>query len=134
MDHGEVRKPRSAKAGSKELKLNGKFSAVVNTKARIAKRRQQSPRYAAPYDEARQEHVIGLELARLRKLTGLRQEDVADRMHTSAQAVGRLEKANYKGHSLSSLSRYAAAIGGTFAVKATKKGFRLEFTAPETKG
>ena len=119
-----------SKAKVPELKLNGKHGSKVDMKAYAAEREKREPGFAKGFEDAQQEHALGLELARLRKRTGMLQEQMAELMNTTKQTVSRLEQPTYKGHALRSLTKYVEALGGTFEVKPTKNGFRLEFTAP----
>jgi transcriptional regulator with XRE-family HTH domain len=61
-----------------------------------------------------EEERANLEIARiirdLRKSAGLSQRALAERVGTTASAICRLEDSNYEGHSLSTLSRIAAAL------------------------
>ena len=50
-----------------------------------------------------------LRMARL--ASGLTQEEVAQRMGTKQTAISRMEAPDYTGHTISSLTRYAQAIG-----------------------
>lgn len=53
---------------------------------------------------------VALQLAALRKETGLSQKDLARKLKTSQQQVSRLESPAYEGHSLSMLRRVAHAL------------------------
>ena len=47
----------------------------------------------------------------LRTQAGLTQQQLAERVGTTASAISRLERADYEGHSLSMLRRIGAALG-----------------------
>jgi len=74
------------------------------------KRWDKEPRFKRAYDALEEEFVLAAALIDARGYAGLSQEDVAARMHTSQQAVSRLEggRAN---PSLNMLRRFAQATG-----------------------
>lgn len=60
--------------------------------------------------EAESEMDIAEQIYNLRTEAGLSQQELADKIGTSASVVCRLEDADYEGHSLSMLRRIAAAL------------------------
>jgi len=60
--------------------------------------------------EAESEMDIAEQIYNLRTEAGLSQQELADRISTSASVICRLEDADYEGHSLSMLRRIAAAL------------------------
>jgi ribosome-binding protein aMBF1 (putative translation factor) len=74
------------------------------------KRWEKEPGFKRAYDALEDEFVLAAALIDARGHAGLSQEDVAARMHTSQQAVSRLEggRAN---PSLKMLRRFAEATG-----------------------
>ncbi len=54
---------------------------------------------------------IGIEIKRLRTEAALTMRALADKIGTQPSVIARLERADYKGHSLSMLRRIAAALG-----------------------
>ena len=73
-----------------------------------AKRRRG---FEAAYQALAIEYAVASEMLRARSRAGLTQEAVATRMGTSKSAVSRLESAGKHAPSLTSLKRYAAAVG-----------------------
>lgn len=71
-----------------------------------------SPEYA----EARLAVEIALQFAALRKRRGLSQQQVAERLGKSQQAVSRIENPSHGGHNLSSLKAALEAIDATLDV------------------
>jgi ribosome-binding protein aMBF1 (putative translation factor) len=65
--------------------------------------------------ESLNEERANMEVARkvydLRKKAGLTQQQLAERIGTTASVISRLEDADYEGHSLSMLRRIAEALG-----------------------
>jgi transcriptional regulator with XRE-family HTH domain len=60
---------------------------------------------------------VAIQLASLRKASGLSQRELAKRVGTSQQQISRLESPSYKGHSLSMLRRVADVLGANVRVK-----------------
>lgn len=66
------------------------------------------------------EFKIYEELIKARLKSGKTQKDVAKLMHTSVSAVGRLESANILNPTLSTLRKYAKALGLKLQLKLVK--------------
>jgi DNA-binding XRE family transcriptional regulator len=66
--------------------------------------------FADRFERAGEAWDIALQLAALRKESGLSQKDLARRLRTSQQQISRLESPAYEGHSLSMLRRVARAL------------------------
>jgi transcriptional regulator with XRE-family HTH domain len=60
---------------------------------------------------------VAIQLASLRKKSGLSQKELAKRVGTSQQQISRLESPSYEGHSLSMLRRVADVLGATVHVE-----------------
>ncbi len=60
---------------------------------------------------------VAMQLASLRKRSGLSQKELAKRVGTSQQQISRLESPSYEGHSLSMLRRVAGVLGASVHVK-----------------
>lgn len=70
------------------------------------------PEVKAAYDALEEEYTLLEELLHARARAGLTQAEVAERMHTHAPAVARLESASGKhSPSVATLRKYAAAVG-----------------------
>ncbi len=73
-----------------------------------------------------QEERVNSEVARtiyeLRNEAGLKQKDLAELIGTTQSVISRLEDADYKGHSLSMLSKIAKALNQKLKVTITDKG------------
>jgi len=72
--------------------------------------------FAARFKKAGEAWDVALQLAALRKESGLSQKELAQRVGTSQQQISRLESPSYEGHSLSMLRRVAEALGATIHV------------------
>jgi transcriptional regulator with XRE-family HTH domain len=75
------------------------------------------PKRIASYEDAQDEADIAQEIYRLRTANGLTQQQLAQRVQTTASTICRLEDADYEGHSLSMLRRIAAAVGSRVVVQ-----------------
>ena len=60
---------------------------------------------------------VAVQLASLRKSSGISQKELAKRVGTSQQQISRLESPSYEGHSLSMLRRVANVLGATVHVE-----------------
>ena len=67
--------------------------------------------FQAAYDALAVEYAIASQMLAARSRAGLTQEAVATRMGTSKSTVSRLESAGKHAPSLSSIKRYAEAVG-----------------------
>ena len=80
----------------------------------------RDPEILAEYEEFKLEFELAEQLKSARKQRHFSQQMIADKMHSSKSAVSRLEAAGgSKNHSpsLSSLSRYAQALGCHLEIK-----------------
>jgi transcriptional regulator with XRE-family HTH domain len=60
---------------------------------------------------------VAIQLASLRKKSGMSQKELAKRVRTSQQQISRLESPTYEGHSLSMLRRIAEVLGAIVHVE-----------------
>lgn len=77
----------------------------------------KDPHFAARFKKAGEAWDVALQLAALRKESGLSQKELAKLVGTSQQQISRLESPSYDGHSLSMLRRVAEVLGATVRVK-----------------
>jgi DNA-binding XRE family transcriptional regulator len=68
------------------------------------------PERLAALEKARAEDTIARKIYELREDAGLTQARLAKLVGTTASVISRLEDADYEGHSLSMLTRIAAAL------------------------
>ena len=73
--------------------------------------------FAERFKKAGEAWDVALELAALRKESGLSQKELAKRVGTTQQQISRLESPSYEGHSLSMLRRVAEALGATIHIE-----------------
>ncbi len=81
----------------------------------------KDPDFAERFKKAGEAWDVALQLATLRKESGLSQKELARRVGTSQQQISRLECPSYEGHSLSMLRRVAEVLGATIHVEIQKK-------------
>jgi transcriptional regulator with XRE-family HTH domain len=83
----------------------------------------KDPDFALRFKKAGEAWDLAIQLAALRKASGLSQKELAKRVGTSQQQISRLESPSYEGHSLSMIRRVAEVLGATVRVEIrSKKG------------
>lgn len=75
------------------------------------------PDFVARFKKAGEAWDVAIQLAKLRKESGLSQKELARRVGTSQQQISRLESPGYEGHSLSMLRRVAEVLGCSVQVQ-----------------
>ena len=80
------------------------------------------PAFASRFEKAGEAWDVALQLAALRKASGMSQKELAERVGTSQQQISRLESPAYEGHSLSMMRRVAEALGATLRVEILRSG------------
>lgn len=81
----------------------------------------KDPGFAARFNKAGEAWDIAIQLAALRRKSGMSQKELAERVGTSQQQISRLESPSYEGHSLSMLRRVAEVLGATVNVELKMK-------------
>jgi DNA-binding XRE family transcriptional regulator len=80
----------------------------------------KDPKFRETYENTPLEFILMLEVSRARARSGLTQAEIARRMGTTQSAVARLETERLP--SLSTLKRYAEAVGAKLVVRLEEKG------------
>jgi DNA-binding XRE family transcriptional regulator len=94
------------------------FSMIAKTNFdRYLDNQLKDPAFAARFKQAGEAWDVAMQLAALRKETGLSQKDLAERVGTSQQQISRLESPSYEGHSLSMIRRVAEVLGASVRVQ-----------------
>lgn len=94
------------------------------THEEVKKNLLKDPKTRAAYEEFKEEYALIGELLLARQRAGLTQEKIAKKMRTTTSAVSRLESLSSKRHhspSISTLKRYANAVGCELKVKLVPK-------------
>lgn len=73
--------------------------------------------FTQAYDALELEYAVASQMLKARSRAGLTQDVVAERMGTTKSAISRLESAGKHAPSLSTLKRYAAAVGCDLQVR-----------------
>ena len=94
-----------------------KYKPVRHDHAAFLKKAQQRPGFAEAYEALALEFDVLNQLLKARTRAGLTQDVVAERMGTTKSTVSRLESARRHVPSLSTLKRYANAVGCELQVK-----------------
>src|SRR3989337_1920072 len=88
-----------------------KYQPVRHDHDALLKRAGKRRGFKAAYEALAVEYAVANEMLNARARAGLTQEVVASRMGTTKSAVSRLESAGKHAPSLTSLKKYAAAVG-----------------------
>ena|SRR6187402_579222 len=94
-----------------------KYKPVPHDHAAFLKRARARKGFAQAYDALELEYELARQMLKARTRAGLTQDAVAERMGTTKSAVSRLEAAGKHAPSLTTLQRYADAIGCDLQVK-----------------
>ena len=89
--------------------------------------------FAARFKKAGEAWDVAIQLASLRKESGMSQKELARRVGTSQQQISRLESTAYEGHSLSMLRRVADALGAKVHVEIERQKSGKEALVAERK-
>jgi ribosome-binding protein aMBF1 (putative translation factor) len=85
--------------------------------AELKERALSKPEVKSAYDELEDEYALARELIHARSAAGLTQEEVAEKMHTKAPAIARLESGRKHSPSIETLRKYASAVGCRLEVR-----------------
>jgi len=92
----------------------------------------RDPDFAARFKETDEAWDVAMQLAALRKVSGLSQKELAKRVGTSQQQISRLESPSYEGHSLSMLRRVAEVLGASVRVQIQQNKRPAKHTVAES--
>ena len=94
-----------------------KYEPVRHDHAAFLKKARERKCFTQAYEALGLEYEVVNQLLKARTRAGLTQDAVAERMGTTKSAVSRLESAGKHVPSLSSLKRYASAVGCDLQVR-----------------
>ncbi|MEK6682666.1 MAG: helix-turn-helix transcriptional regulator [Nitrospirota bacterium] len=77
----------------------------------------KDPEFRKYFEEERQALDLAIKIARLREKKGLSQQNLAELMNTSQQAISRLESGEYEGFTLKTLKRVAEVTGTVLKIE-----------------
>lgn len=93
----------------------------------------KDPDFVERFKKAGEAWDVAIQLAGLRKKSGLSQKELAQRVGTSQQQISRLESPSYEGHSLGMLRRVAEVLGATVHVEIQPKKHQIPPMVAEPK-
>jgi transcriptional regulator with XRE-family HTH domain len=91
----------------------------------------KDPDFERRFRKAGEAWDVAIQIASLRKKSGLSQKELARRLGTSQQQISRLESPSYEGHSLSMLRRVAEVLGATVHVEIKQRNHRTAAVVAE---
>jgi DNA-binding XRE family transcriptional regulator len=108
------------------------YRTVVHDHDEFLARAMKRKGFAAAYAENADEYELVRELLDARAKAGLTQEQVAECMGTTKSAVSRLEGAGKHSPSLSTLKRYARAVGCDVEIRLVPARRSASASTPES--
>ncbi len=94
-----------------------KFKAVTHDHTAFIEKAKQRQGFKKAYDELEDEYALVREMLAARARVGLSQEAVAELMGTTKSAISRLEAAGKHAPSVTTLKKYAQAVGCHLEIK-----------------
>jgi DNA-binding XRE family transcriptional regulator len=94
-----------------------KYKPVSHDHSAFLKKASKRKEFRKAYEELEEEYRLTREMLAARSKFGLTQEAVAERMGTTKSAVSRLEAAGKHAPSLTTLKKYARAVGCRLEIK-----------------
>jgi DNA-binding XRE family transcriptional regulator len=94
-----------------------KYQPVRHDHAAFVAKARQRKGFGEAYDALALEYQIARQMLAARSRAGLTQDAVAEKMGTTKSAISRLESAGKHAPSLTTLKRYASAVGCNLEVR-----------------
>jgi DNA-binding XRE family transcriptional regulator len=94
-----------------------KYKPVSHDHERFLKNAKKREGFRKAYEDLEEEYILIREMLAARSKSGLTQEAVAELMRTTKSAVSRLESAGKHAPSLTTLKKYAQAVGCRLEIK-----------------
>ncbi|MEI6215536.1 MAG: helix-turn-helix transcriptional regulator [Desulfuromonadales bacterium] len=88
-----------------------KFIPVIHNHTAFIEKAKQREGFKKAYDDLEEEYALVREMLAARSRVGLSQEAVAELMGTTKSAISRLEAAGKHAPSVTTLKKYAQAVG-----------------------
>ena len=98
-----------------------KHTPVPHDHKSFLKKARKLEGFSKAYDNLEEEYALVREMLTARSRSGLTQEGVAERMGTTKSAVCRLESAGKHAPSITTLKKYARAVGCDLEIKLIPK-------------
>jgi DNA-binding XRE family transcriptional regulator len=119
-------------SNSANLKTMG-YKPVPHDHEAFLKKALKRKDFREAYEDLEEEYTLVREMLAARSRAGLTQEAVAERMGTTKSAVSRLEAAGKHAPSLTTLKKYAQAVGCHLEIKLVPDTCRTKRSARTTK-
>ena len=94
-----------------------KYKPVSHDHKTFLRKAKQCEGFCKAYEDSKEEYLLVHEMLAARSKSGLTQEAVAELMGTTKSAVSRLESAGKHAPSLTTLKKYAKAVGCNLEIK-----------------
>jgi ribosome-binding protein aMBF1 (putative translation factor) len=94
-----------------------KYQPVPHDHEAFLKKAKKREAFKRAYEDLEEEYTLIREMLAARSRAGLSQEAVAERMGTTKSAISRLEAAGKHAPSLTTLKKYAQAVGCHLEIK-----------------
>jgi len=94
-----------------------KYKPVAHNHKEFLEKAKQREGFNKAYEELEEEYELAKEMLAARARVGLTQEDVAEIMGTTKSAISRLEAVGKHAPSLTTLKKYAQAVGCHLEIK-----------------
>ena len=98
-----------------------KYEPVLHDHEAFLKKARKREGFRKAYDDLEEEYLLVREMLSARSKSGLTQEAVAELMGTTKSAVSRLESAGKHAPSITTLKKYAEAVGCNLEIKLVPK-------------
>jgi DNA-binding XRE family transcriptional regulator len=103
-----------------------KYQPVTHDHEAFLKKALKRKDFREAYESLEEEYTLVREMLAARSRSGLTQEAVAERMGTTKSAVSRLEAAGKHAPSLTTLKKYAQAVGCHLEIKLVPESCRTK--------
>ena len=110
-----------------------KYQPVPHDHEAFLKKALRRKDFREAYEDLDEEYTLIREMLAARSRSGLTQEAVAERMVTTKSAVSRLEGAGKHAPSLTTLKKYAQAVGCHLEIKLVQDSCRTKRSTRTTK-
>jgi len=110
-----------------------KYQPVAHDHKAFLKNAQKRKGFRKAYKALEEEYTLIREMLAARSKSGLTQEAVAELMSTTKSAVSRLESTGKHARSLTTLKKYAQAVGCHLEIKLVPKSCSTNRPIPRTK-
>jgi len=94
-----------------------KYKPISHDHKTFLKKARKCEGFCKAYEDSEKEYLLVREMLAARSKSGLTQEAVAELMGTTKSAVSRLESAGKHAPSLTTLKKYAQAVGCNLEIK-----------------